>query len=355
MLNVGIVGLPNVGKSTLFNALLQKQVADVSAYPFCTIKPNVGIVEVPDERLALLGKITGINKLVPAAVEFVDIAGLVKGAHKGEGLGNQFLASIREMSLICHLVRFFKDEKIAHVVGEINPAEDVKTINTELILADLQTLDKQKQPRDSQKKEKIFWETVCLLKKELNQGKLAREIKLSEEQRESVEKLFLLTLKPIIYVANIGEEELEKRNKILKSFSHLPVISLSAKMELNLVVLEKEDKEEYLSQYNLKEPGLNRLINLAYETLGLVTFFTITGSKEARAWTIKKGTPALQAAGVVHSDFEKKFIKAQVTSFKNLVEYGGWGKARAAGKARNEGREYLIKDGEVVEFKSGSG
>jgi len=352
-LKVGIVGLPNVGKSTLFNALLQKQVADVSAYPFCTIEPNVGIVKVPDKRLEALGKATGISPLIPAVVEFVDIAGLVKGAHKGEGLGNQFLASIRECSLICHLVRFFEDEKVVHVGGKISPLDDIEIINTELILADLATLDKQKEPRGRISKEENFaWETIKALKEELNKGKLANQVLLSEEQKKAVEGLFLLTLKPVIYLANVGEEEISKKETVLKEFPFQPALVLSAKMEADLMALEKSEQEEYLSQYSLKESGLNRLIKLAYKTLDLITFFTIRGRKEVRAWTIVKRTSALKAAGVVHTDFEKSFIKAQVVSYDDFIKLGGWEKAREAGKIRTEGKEYEIQDGEIIEFRA---
>ena len=346
--------MPNVGKSTLFNALLQKQVANVSAYPFCTIKPNVGIVEVPDERLAILGKLTGISPLIPAVVEFVDIAGLVKGAHQGEGLGNQFLASIRESSLVCHLVRFFKNESVAHMGGEIDPAEDIKTVNTELILADLQTLDKQKEPRGKvDKKEQLFWEAVLFLRGELNRGKLAVQVDLTGEQKELVEPLFLLTLKPVIYAANVGEEEIKKGEEaLLEDFPYKPALALSAKMEADLMALTRQEQAEYLADLNLSESGLNRLIKQAYEILGLITFFTLKGGKEIRAWTIPRRTPALQAAGVVHTDFEKNFIRAQVVGYQDFIKLGGWDKAKGAGKVRTEGKGYEVQDGEIIEFRA---
>lgn len=352
-LSCGIVGLPNVGKSTLFNALLKKQIADTAPYPFCTIEPNKGVVRVPDGRLPVLAKIVGTEKIIPAVVEFFDIAGLVRGAHRGEGLGNQFLANIREVSVICHVVRFFEDSNVAHVDNKIDPASDIETINSELILADLQTLEKQKEPRrKANKEEEVFWEAVQVLKTEMDSGKLARNVSLTKEQRQLVKKLFLLTDKPIIYIANIGEEQISKIGELFRKFPFQPVIPLSAKMEADLAVLSDKEQKEYLTQYNLEESGLERLIKLAYETLGLVSFLT-AGEKEARAWTIKKGTPAKIAAGVVHSDFEKNFIKADIVSFEDFVQYDGWLNSRTAGKVRSEGKDYLMKDGEVVEFKVG--
>jgi len=353
-LSVGIVGLPNVGKSTLFNALLKKQVADTAPYPFCTIEPNKGVVGVPDGRLPVLAKIVGTEKIIPAVVDFFDIAGLVKGAHKGEGLGNQFLANIREVSVICHVVRFFEDSNVAHVDNKIDPASDIETINSELVLADLQTLEKQKEPRRKvNKEEEVFWEAIQVLKTEMDSGKLARDVSLTKEQRETVKKLFLLTDKPIIYIANIGENQISQAKEMRRKFSFQPMIPLSAKMEADLAVLSDKEQKEYLTQYGLEESGLERLIKLAYEALGLISFLTTTGDKEARAWTIKKGTPAKIAAGVVHSDFEKNFIKADVAAFEDFVQNGGWLNTRTAGKVRSEGKDYLVKDGEVIEFKIG--
>ncbi|MCD6225572.1 redox-regulated ATPase YchF [bacterium] len=353
-LSVGIVGLPNAGKSTLFNALLKKQVADTAPYPFCTIEPNRGVVPVPDERLSVLAETVKTSKITPAVVEFVDIAGLVKGAHRGEGLGNQFLAHIREVSLICHVVRFFEDENVAHPEGKVNPVSDIEIINDELILADLATLEKQKPPKGKvEKEEAIFWEAVNILKKELNRGKWAREVELTEEQRNLIEKLCLLTNKKVIYLANLGENQLKKREEILRDFPFSPVIPLSARLEEEIVALTEEEQKEYLGDYQLERSGLERLIRLAYKELGLISFLT-AGKKEVRAWTIQRGTTAKAAAGVIHSDFEKNFIKAEVIFWKDFVRYGGWVKARELGKVRSEGKDYLLKDGEVVEFRVGS-
>lgn len=352
-LSVGIVGLANVGKSTLFNALLKKQVANVANYPFCTIEPNKGIVEVPDGRLPVLAKIVNTVKIIPAVVEFYDIAGLVRGASKGEGLGNQFLANIREVSVICHVVRFFEDPNIIHVENRVDPKSDAELVNSELILADLQTLEKQREPKGAETNDKelmTFWEAVKILKTEMDKGILARDVKLDEKQREQIKKIFLLTDKPVIYVANISEDQISLPT--LPDFPYHPIISLSAKMESELVSLNPEEQKEYLAQYNISEPGLDRLIKLAYDTLGLVSFLT-AGEKEVRAWTIKAGMTAPQAAGVIHTDFEKNFIKADVVSFDDFVQNNGWVNCRALGKVRSEGKEYFMKDGDVTEFKVG--
>ena len=352
-LSIGIIGLPNVGKSTLFNALLKKQIADASNYPFCTIAPNKGVVEVPDERLKVLAKISKSEKIVPAVVEFVDIAGLVKGASKGEGLGNKFLANIREVNAICHVVRFFNNTSIAHVNTEIRPASDAELINMELILADLQTLEKRNAPKGrASKEELIMWEAIEKLKDELYKGKMAIDVKLSKEQSEMVKELCLLTMKPIIYVANIDEDHIADFNAIASDFSFTPVIPICAKMEAELAELSEEEQKEYLEQAGLKEPGLNRLIKLAYHTLGLISFLT-TGEKETRAWTISQGTNAREAAGVIHTDFSKNFIKAAVILYDEFVQLGGWLEAKNTGKIRFEGADYIMKEGDVVEFKVG--
>lgn len=362
-LSIGIVGLANVGKSTLFNALLKKQVANVANYPFCTIEPNKGIVEVPDGRLEALADIvskgpstslrTARPPIVPAVVEFYDIAGLVRGASKGEGLGNQFLANIREVSVICHVVRFFEDPNVIHVENRVDPKSDIELVNSELILADLQTLEKQREPKGAETADKdkmIFWEAVQVLKLELNKGKLVKEVILDDKQKDLVNNLFLLTSKPVIYVANISEDQIDKFDS--KDFLFQPIIPLSAKMESELVQLNEQEQKEYLGQYQLNEPGLDRLIKLAYGTLGLISYLT-AGEKEVRAWTIKQGMTAQQAAGVIHTDFEKNFIKADVVSFEDFVQNKGWINCRALGKVRSEGKEYIVKDGEVVEFKVG--
>ena len=349
-LSMGIVGLPNVGKSTLFNALLKKQIADASNYPFCTIAPNKGIVEVPDGRLKILAEMINVEKIVPAVVEFVDIAGLVKGASKGEGLGNQFLANIREVNAICHVVRLFEDKSVAHTETELNPKMDAELINTELIMADLQTLEKREAPKGRiAKEDTIMWETVCILKEELEKGNMAIDVELKEEQKSEAKKLCLLTAKPIIYVANIGEEHLIKKDIIAEEIKLKPIIPLCAKLESELAVLSSEDQKEYLKQYGLEEPGLNKLIKTAYSTLGLISFLT-TGEKETRAWTIEKGMKAREAAGVIHSDFIKNFIKAAVISYDDYVRIGGWTEAKSQGKVRFEGADYVMKEGDVVEF-----
>lgn len=355
-LSIGIVGLPNVGKSTLFNALLKKQVADVANYPFCTIEPNVGIIEVPDERLPVLAKIVNTEKIVPAVVEFYDIAGLVKGASTGAGLGNKFLSHIREVASIVHVIRLFEDANVAHVSQNLDPIDDLKTIETELILADLETLNKQKKPKPTDPKSAHFAYTVSQkLIGALNKGIAARNAGLSDEEKQAIKQLNLLTLKPVIYLFNVSEQQLqnkEETEKKIKSIlpSETNYLYLCAKMESEIVVFSQEEQQEYLKQYGLVESGLNRLIKKAYETLGLISFLT-AGTLEVRAWTIKKGTLAPQAAGVIHSDFEKNFIKADVIPYQKFVEAGGWTAAREKGLVQTVGRDYEMKDGDVVEFK----
>lgn len=368
-LSVGIVGLPNVGKSTLFNALLKKQVANVANYPFCTIEPNVGVIEVPDERLPVLAKIVNTTKIVPAVVEFYDIAGLVRGASKGEGLGNKFLSHIREVSVIVHAVRSFENPDIVHVSQDLNSKDDIETIETELILADLATLEKQTPPKMNWTKEQIFaYETGKKVKQNLDKGISARKQGLTEEESDAIRPLNLLTMKPVLYVFNVSEEQLEKKDEMESKIKEIlraaqgaaattrsiqdDFLFLCAKLENEILALSSDEQKEYLEQYGLKEIGLNRLIKKCYEMLGLISFLT-AGEIEARAWTIKKGTLAPQAAAVIHTDFEKHFIKADIVPFPLFVEVGGWVKARELGKVQIVGKEYVMKDGEVVDFKIG--
>ncbi len=361
-LSIGIVGLPNVGKSTLFNAILKKQMAYVANYPFATIEPNVGVVPVPDERLKKLAeitkdehKMTSLPPIKPATVSFVDIAGLVKGASVGEGLGNKFLSHIREVDAICHVVRYFKDPDVAHVSGQVNPDSDSKIINMELILADLQTVTNARDrgssfAKASADKQKVpvkgFKEAITKLEKALNLGILAKDADLTEEENESIKDLHLLTLKPMFYAANVDEEDLKKQYP-------KDTIAVSAKIESELVILSEEEQKDYLSDLGINESGLERIIKKGYEILDLISFLT-AGEKEVRAWTIKKGTTAVNAAGVIHTDFIKGFIKAEVISFLDFVSNGGWKRCRENGKTRLEGKDYLVKDGDIIEFKINS-
>lgn len=364
-LSVGIVGLPNVGKSTLFNALLKRQAAFVANYPFATIEPNIGVVPVPDVRLNKLAEITKeenkmdkLPPIIPATVKFVDIAGLVAGAAEGQGLGNKFLSHIREVNIICHVVRFFTDPNIVHVSGTVDSKRDVEIINSELILADLQTLSKNKEVKN--KDVKFTQELIEKLIKELDRGILAKNIELSDEDKEAIKDLHLLTMKPVIYVANVAEDQLLDKpihlGGVMASAPLQPatpevvLLPISAKIESELSSLSENDQKTYLAELGMKEAGLDRLIRLAYETLGLISFLTC-GEKEVRAWTIEKGTRAPQAAGVIHTDFEKGFIKADAVSFDEFVKNGGWTKCRELGKARMEGKDYVMQDGDVVEFK----
>jgi len=365
-LSVGIVGLPNVGKSTLFNALLKKQAAYVANFPFATIEPNVGVVPVPDPRLAKLAQVVksseGMATLppeVPAKVEFLDIAGLVAGAHRGEGLGNKFLAHIRETDAVCHVVRVFTDPEIVRE-GSTNPKSDFETVETELKLADLQTLEKQVEPRGvTSKEEKLRWQVVLKLKEALQKGKPAREVALGEEEQSVARSLSLLTAKPILVALNVDEEQLreagELEGKYAKELGVSPTqtVAICAKTEAELAELAPEEQKSYLKELGVEESGLERLIQRSYATLGLITFLT-AGIKEVRAWTIKRYSSAQKAAGVIHSDFERNFIKADVISFEEFVAIGGWKAAREQGKVRSEGKSYLLQDGEVVEFKIGA-
>ncbi|HEX9817437.1 MAG TPA: redox-regulated ATPase YchF [Patescibacteria group bacterium] len=362
-LSVAIVGLPNVGKSTLFNALLKKQVALAANYPFATIEPNTGIAEVPDKRLAVLAKIVGTSVIKPATVEFVDIAGLVKGASEGEGLGNKFLAHIRETDAICHVLRAFTDENIVRE-GAVSPAEDLATIRTELQLADLATLEKQKQPKGGVAKEEfIKWDWVQKFKESLEQAQNIESIFNSGvgqlDQGQAVAKeLNLLTAKPEIYAINVSESELSTElGRTLEWGKELGVDSarivvISAQIESEISVLSTEDQALYLKDLGLDQSGLERLAVVAYDTLKLQSFLT-AGELEVRAWTISQGTTAPQAAGVIHTDFEQNFIMARVASFDQFVEYQGWQSLKEAGKIRQEGRDYVMQEGDVVEFAVG--
>lgn len=359
-LQIGIVGLPNVGKSTLFNALTRSRKANVANYPFCTIDPNVGVVEVPDERLQKLAQMVKPEKIIPAAVEFVDIAGLVKGASKGEGLGNKFLANIRECHAIAQVVRVFSDPNVIHVHGEVSPKRDIEIIHSELILADLETLTKRLDKAKSEiksgdQKKAAYADLLAKLKTHLEEGKLAYDFAKTPEIREALRDLHLLTNKPFLYIANVHESEIKNVDAAqLKNAwgltQSVEIIPISAKIEEELAQLTDEEAKAFLEDLGLKEPGLFALIHAAYRTLGYLTFFT-AGPKEVRAWTTTQGATAPQAAGVIHTDFEKGFIAAEIISYKDYVECGGESGAKEKGKARVEGKEYVMKDGDVVHFR----
>lgn len=361
-LKAGIVGLPNVGKSTLFNAITQAG-AESANYPFCTIDPNVGVVEVPDERLDKLTELVTPNRTVPTAFEFVDIAGLVRGASKGEGLGNKFLAHIREVDAIVHVVRCFEDENITHVDGKINPISDIQTINLELILADVESVEKRiersrKNMKGGNKQYAQEVEVLERIKEALYNDQPARSIELTDEEKLIVRDLHLLTLKPVLYAANVSEDGVADADsnpfvQQVKEFAaaeNAEVVPISAKVEAEIAELEGEDKAMFLEELGLQASGLDRLIQAAYRLLGLYTYFT-AGVQEVRAWTIRKGTKAPGAAGVIHSDFERGFIRAEVVSYDDLTATGSMNAARERGQLRLEGKDYVVQDGDVMHFR----
>ncbi|SFX30846.1 hypothetical protein SAMN04487866_10453 [Thermoactinomyces sp. DSM 45891] len=361
-LTTGIVGLPNVGKSTLFNAITQAG-AESANYPFCTIDPNVGVVDVPDVRLDRLKQVVNPQRVVPTSFHFVDIAGLVKGASKGEGLGNKFLSHIREVDAIIHVVRCFEDENITHVSGRIDPADDMETINLELVFADMETVEKRMDRVLRQKKsgEKLATQEHDVLSKilpVLEEGKPARSVDLSPEEKLIVKSLNLLTMKNMLYAANVSEEEVAnpdgnphvQRVKEIAASEGAGVVTISAQVEAEIAELDNEERKMFLEELGLEQSGLDRLITEAYRLLGLITYFT-AGEKEVRAWTIREGTKAPQAAGVIHTDFERGFIRAETVAYEDLTNSGSLGQAREKGLLRLEGKDYVVNDGDVMNFR----
>jgi GTP-binding protein YchF len=361
-LKVGIVGLPNAGKSTIFNALTKSTIA-AENYPFCTIDPNIGIVNVPDNRLIQLSNIFNPKKIIKTAIEFVDIAGLVKGASKGEGLGNQFLSHIRDVDAIVYVIRLFQDENVSHIEGSIDPIRDIEIIEMELLLKDILSLEKQlkkieKLSKSGDKEAKVILGILQKILPEMDNGISINNILLSDKEKEKIKYLSFLTKKPVLYLANIDEEEMlditdTSNIQLLKQHAEKNksvVLKICGNLEQEISLLEEEEKAQYLNEFNLSEPGLNRLIQLAYELLGLKTFFT-AGEKEVRAWTIKSGMTVQQAAGVIHSDMERGFIKAEIYSINEILECKSELKLKEAGKIRQEGKTYIVKDGDVIYFK----
>lgn len=360
-LTAGIVGLPNVGKSTLFNAIT-KAGALAANYPFATIDPNVGIVEVPDSRLIKLEEMVQPKKTIPTTFEFTDIAGIVKGASKGEGLGNKFLSHIREVDAICQVVRAFDDENVTHVSGRVNPLDDIEVINMELVLADLESVEKrlpkiEKMARQKDKTAEMELRILTQIKEALEDGKPVRSIDFNEDDQKWVNQAQLLTSKKMLYIANVGEDEIgDKDNDKVKAIREYAanedseVIVISAKIEEEIATLDDEDKEIFLEDLGIEEPGLDRLIRTTYDLLGLSTYFT-AGVQEVRAWTFKQGMTAPQCAGIIHTDFERGFIRAEVTSYDDYVQHGGENGAKEAGRQRLEGKDYIMQDGDIVHFR----